>query len=593
MENNEKNVQDKQEVESTKMQKAGKIKTIILMLILLILVLAVGIGIGYVLSDKKIINKMDESTPTIQENEENVNEQYTLKMEKDKEYVYDAKYESNVSEDLYESEYLNDIKVPYININSEDAAKANDEIKEIYKKEINKYTKGALDEGSTIAECEYQYYINDNVLSIVLTVKSEDLVTYNYYTYNFSLNTGKKLEYNEIYEKAGLNSSNIDSKVESAITEKMREMMNNFDDVNYPEGTSFSTYNNESKNNYIKSVSNNSLNYFLSKDGNLNVVIALSIPAGLGETNTIIEITNTINETSATSDKNDNGLINNDADNYNKYIGTWVDENNSSELNVLTIGNNQLAFSWTIYRIAGIDNVVVPMENNKAVFYYQGYDDKNYNSKQDEGEYYYRRATIQLNTESININIENITSSEYDITKARDFDGSVYVDEGTYTYNINKNNEQSEITREDALELGEKMYKEVEGYYKKMSEIHPNNFVQTTETAETMAKIEDNTFMENVKKLLIKDAFNNFMEYYHIEDRNGEYYASTGGMGNNPLYISTNDLTIKNMDNYTITYIATSVYDDIDYTGTETKDYEFVLTKIDGEWKVENFTLPY
>ena len=294
MENNEKNVQDKQEVESTKMQKAGKIKTIILMLILLILVLAVGIGIGYVLSDKKIINKMDESTPTIQENEENVNEQYTLKMEKDKEYVYDAKYESNVSEDLYESEYLNDIKVPYININSEDAAKANDEIKEIYKKEINKYTKGALDEGSTIAECEYQYYINDNVLSIVLTVKSEDLVTYNYYTYNFSLNTGKKLEYNEIYEKAGLNSSNIDSKVESAITEKMREMMNNFDDVNYPEGTSFSTYNNESKNNYIKSVSNNSLNYFLSKDGNLNVVIALSIPAGLGETNTIIEITNIV-----------------------------------------------------------------------------------------------------------------------------------------------------------------------------------------------------------------------------------------------------------------------------------------------------------
>ena len=288
-----------------------------------------------------------------------------------------------------------------------------------------------------------------------------------------------------------------------------------------------------------------------------------------------------------------NKRLNNDADNYNKYIGTWVDENNSSELNVLTIGNNQLAFSWTIYRIAGIDNVVVPMENNKAVFYYQGYDDKNYNSKQDEGEYYYRRATIQLNTESININIENITSSEYDITKARDFDGSVYVDEGTYTYNINKNNEQSEITREDALELGEKMYKEVEGYYKKMSEIHPNNFVQTTETAETMAKIEDNTFMENVKKLLIKDAFNNFMEYYHIEDRNGEYYASTGGMGNNPLYISTNDLTIKNMDNYTITYIATSVYDDIDYTGTETKDYEFVLTKIDGEWKVENFTLPY
>ena len=66
MENDEKNVQNKikQEVESTKMQKAGKGKTITLMLILLILILVVGIGIGYVLSDKKIINKIDESTPS-------------------------------------------------------------------------------------------------------------------------------------------------------------------------------------------------------------------------------------------------------------------------------------------------------------------------------------------------------------------------------------------------------------------------------------------------------------------------------------------------------------------------------------------------
>lgn len=65
-------------------------------------------------------------------------------------------------------------------------------------------------------------------------------------------------------------------------------------------------------------------------------------------------------------------------------------------------------------------------------------------------------------------------------------------------------------------------------------------------------------------------------------------------MGSNPLYINTKDLTIKNIDSNKITYIATSVYEAVNNPDeTETKDYEFVLTKIDGEWKVENFTEPY
>ena len=49
------------------------------------------------------------------------------------------------------------------------------------------------------------------------------------------------------------------------------------------------------------------------------------------------------------SNETSSELENQSADDYNKYIGKWVDENNSSELSVLTIGNNQLAFSWGIY----------------------------------------------------------------------------------------------------------------------------------------------------------------------------------------------------------------------------------------------------
>lgn len=129
--------------------------------------------------------------------------------------------------------------------------------------------------------------------------------------------------------------------------------------------------------------------------------------------------------------KGNNTVINNDEN--GKYYGKWVDEDNSSELEILVIGNKQLAFSWAVYRVASIDNTVIPIENNKAEFYFQGYEDKNYNSKQDEEEHFYRKATIELKDNSINIKVENIESSKYDITKERDFYG---IDEGTFTYKI-------------------------------------------------------------------------------------------------------------------------------------------------------------
>lgn len=155
--------------------------------------------------------------------------------------------------------------------------------------------------------------------------------------------------------------------------------------------------------------------------------------------------TNNINSNSETNKNttNDNtqnissiNLDNKENEGYNKYLGTWIDKNKNSELNVLSIANSYLSFSWTIYRIAGLDNVVVPIKNNTAVFYFQGYDDKNYNSKQDNGEHYYRKATIKLENDTIVIKVENISDSEYDISQEKNFDGQVYITDGTYTYNI-------------------------------------------------------------------------------------------------------------------------------------------------------------
>lgn len=59
---------------------------------------------------------------------------------------------------------------------------------------------------------------------------------------------------------------------------------------NYPSGTNFETFNNESISNYKEAISNKTLNYFLSDNGKLNVVVKLSIPAGAGEFDTIIPV---------------------------------------------------------------------------------------------------------------------------------------------------------------------------------------------------------------------------------------------------------------------------------------------------------------
>ncbi len=141
-------------------------------------------------------------------------------------------------------------------------------------------------------------------------------------------------------------------------------------------------------------------------------------------------------EENADTNNNENYEENN-KDYYSKYFGAWKDYNNGeSTLEVLNIGNNLFTFSWIQYRIARMDYVTIPMKNNKAVFYYQGYNDKNYNAKQDDGEHYYRKATIQLNNDNIVMRIENISDLEYDIELERDFIGSEYIDEATYVYKI-------------------------------------------------------------------------------------------------------------------------------------------------------------
>ncbi len=274
----------------------------VLIAILCVLVLALG---GYIVYDKTQNNKTTTTDTTNNASNSNNTNSLVSKLDDTKDWVYDAEYTKNVTADSYltyfvETYYAKDIVVPYINVNSSYANTANSDIKKVFDDAIESYNDGVSDKMTYVDECGYKKYVTDNTLSVILTygVGATDVVHPKYYTYNIDLKTGNQLSYEEVYNIAGLSSSNIDSKVENAITKKMQDELKDLKDPQkdtsaggyYPDGTNFNTYNNESISNYKKSISNNTLKYFLSDNGKLNIVVKLSIPAGAGEFDKIITV---------------------------------------------------------------------------------------------------------------------------------------------------------------------------------------------------------------------------------------------------------------------------------------------------------------
>jgi len=220
----------------------------------------------------------------------NNNETRVSKLESNKEWIYDANYNLPTNKESYyghsdHSQLIkaSDLVVPYININSDDAKKANQEIYKLYEDLINKFNENLKDE-IWFTLVEYKTYTNDNIISVVITTESAgtDVPMYNYYTYSFNLENGKLLSYNDAYKNVGLNEKDVTDKAINAVTNALREKYSNGDD--------FDTYNNKSINNYKVSISNNTIKFFIDRNKKLNIIVTLEIPAGRGKFNTIITV---------------------------------------------------------------------------------------------------------------------------------------------------------------------------------------------------------------------------------------------------------------------------------------------------------------
>lgn len=158
-------------------------------------------------------------------------EQVQKKIDASKEWVYDANYgfENKILKDQYggrEAFYSKEELIPpYINIDSEYANRINDEIKEMYIDEYNKFAN--IGNGMYYSNITYSYFYNDDVLSVAILNKTGLLgagAKLKYTIYNISLNTLDKASLEDCYKAAGYTSKEqLDLSIESTITREIED----------------------------------------------------------------------------------------------------------------------------------------------------------------------------------------------------------------------------------------------------------------------------------------------------------------------------------------------------------------------------------
>ena len=176
-------------------QKNNK-KIIILITVASVILLAVGIliptGIISFNSNKEKDNYINGNSNN-NNGHSNNNGNSISKLDNSKEWVYDANYKLPTNKESYYGYVdhtklisVSDLVVPYININSNDAARVNQEIYKLYVDLIDEFNKN-LKEEVFFTLVNYKTYINDNIISIIITTESAgaDISDYDYYTYNF------------------------------------------------------------------------------------------------------------------------------------------------------------------------------------------------------------------------------------------------------------------------------------------------------------------------------------------------------------------------------------------------------------------------
>lgn len=175
--------------------------TVICIFIIVLLVIALGAMYYYYNHNQSDTN--DVNSGVVEKVENNINNEISEtkvnkvnKLDENKDIVY-------ASFSKYSSEYS--YSIPYINIDSADAKKINDEIESYYKPLVEAEIKNETEGLSVIMyNVKYNSYVNDNVLSLIVSCEyPNDCIGYK--VYNLDIYKGTIISNDDILNMKNLN----------------------------------------------------------------------------------------------------------------------------------------------------------------------------------------------------------------------------------------------------------------------------------------------------------------------------------------------------------------------------------------------------
>lgn len=142
------------------------------------------------------------------------------KIEADKDYIYTSYEKAEVNSGNYEI----DVKIPMININSEEIKSYNEDIKQVFQDKAESILNGGSNR--SVYSVDYEAFLNNNILSIVIrsTLKegsNPQRVIIQTYCYN--IKEMKKVEFSDIMTLKNLDTNTVQEKIRKQIQGKQEE----------------------------------------------------------------------------------------------------------------------------------------------------------------------------------------------------------------------------------------------------------------------------------------------------------------------------------------------------------------------------------
>lgn len=211
-----------------------------LKIVFLIIIAIIILCLSFVISKNAFSSNSNEKTNTgITQNSVHKNStknNIAKKIDDSKDYIYE-KDSKLIKENLGSEEYEDSIRLPFINIDSSDAKKTNEELQNRFNVFSNSLEKD--DYGFSYTRMDYEEHIIDNkyvslsILRMPIFVPGGDFLEF-YTIYNFDLeNSGKLLSRNDIIKKFNITESELEAKIK----EELISMYNEYDFAEMDFGT--------------------------------------------------------------------------------------------------------------------------------------------------------------------------------------------------------------------------------------------------------------------------------------------------------------------------------------------------------------------